>query len=138
MLKGSCMRLAVSFLWVCFVVAMHRLAAKHTAASYCRCGYQKRGDIVAELLSQCTVKHYIFHYAHLSHVRYNTALPRFCSGGKTSAAWSKKSQGWSDWPKRLRLTVMGDGCCTATEPSEIGGYLFQQMELCTFSTVIRD
>lgn len=58
MLKGSCMRLAVSFLWVCFVVAMDRLAAKHTAASYCRCGYQKRGDIVAELLSQCKTLHF--------------------------------------------------------------------------------
>lgn len=49
-----------------------------------------------------------------------------------------ESQGWTDGLERLRVTVMGDGCFTAKKPTEIEGYLLQQMGLCTFSTVIHD
>lgn len=45
-----------------------------------------------------------------------------------------KSVGWTEG---FRLTEMADGCQAATEPTEIEGYLLQQMGLSTFSTVIR-
>lgn len=61
------------------------------------------------------VKHYIFHCAHLSHVKYNTALPRFCSGGKTTAAWSKK-------PFCARVTGMV-GLAEKAQPDSDGWWL---------------
>lgn len=39
----------------------------------------------------------------------------------------RKSQRWRAKLERLRLTMIGDGGCTDTDLTEIGGYLLQQM-----------
>lgn len=88
------------------------------------------------LATSCTA--FRFQCPHLSHVWHYTVLRRNNCCQELNSSTVVESQGWTDRLERLRLTVMADGCCTATEPTEIGGYLLQQMGLCTFSTVIRD
>lgn len=91
--------------------------------------------------------HYIFHGAHLSHVRHGTTLPRrfsfaavakqlqpgvkklLCArvGEDGQSAW--KGSGWQWW-------VMD--AAQPQSPQRLWGYLLQQMGFCTFSTVIHD
>lgn len=61
MLQGSCKRMAVSILWVCFVVAMHRLAAKHITQLlqiWISDNIRREETMLRKLLSQCTALHF--------------------------------------------------------------------------------
>lgn len=87
--------------------------------------------MLQKLLAPCTAFHFSQANLEPCEAQHNCCL-------ELKSCFVEEPWGWTAGLERLRLTVMCDGCCAATQPTEIGGYLLQQMGLLTLSTVIHE
>lgn len=87
--------------------------------------------MLQKLLAPCTAFHFSQCNLEPCEAQHNGCL-------ELKSCFVEELWGWTARLERLRLTVMCDGCCAATQPTEIGGYLLQQIGLLTFSTVIHE